>query len=279
MGRMGVVTASLVAGLLCAISSASSAGHLSAEAIASMYGRLAFEDEYALAHDAKAGRNFSMRLDIGRPINVVVLPNAGSPPALVDHVHELVAAITADLTSHAPAVHFEIVSQNMMATYAANREDFARLLRDNTLAIYIRTRQQMRDLVLRAGGDGGVFAKTLSVYEPGGISDGFPACFALLMAEPPGLSPVIIGASIFVEEPYPDIETCLYEEMMQSFGLGFDFPAGTASIFNDDQVYLRPTNLDWTLWRIHNDPAMLPGMNRADAVAKAATIAAVILAE
>lgn len=57
-------------------------------------------------------------------------------------------------------------------------------------------------------------------------------------------------------------DACLYEEIMQSFGIPQDFPDGTPSIFNDDNVYGEPTELDLLLWRVHGDPRLKAGMTR-----------------
>jgi len=72
-------------------------------------------------------------------------------------------------------------------------------------------------------------------------------------------------AFIFIE--YYDqatLDACLYEEIKQSFGIPNDFPAGTPSIFNDDDVYQVPTPLDLLLWRVHADPRLKVGMKEQE---------------
>jgi hypothetical protein len=64
---------------------------------------------------------------------------------------------------------------------------------------------------------------------------------------------------IFIE--YSDrLGACLYEEIMQSFRIANDFPAGTPSIFNDDNAHGEPTELDLLLWRVHGNPRLVAGM-------------------
>lgn len=68
---------------------------------------------------------------------------------------------------------------------------------------------------------------------------------------------------VFIEYS-PGVTGCLFEELMQSFGIYNDFPDGTASIFNDDNVYQEPTELDWLLWKVHLDPRIKSGMTEVE---------------
>lgn len=72
--------------------------------------------------------------------------------------------------------------------------------------------------------------------------------------------PQIFRALLFVE--YNEgFAACLFEELMQSFGISNDFPPGTPSIFNDDGTYDSPTALDLFLWRVHGDERLKAGMD------------------
>lgn len=86
-------------------------------------------------------------------------------------------------------------------------------------------------------------------------------CFGIWVADPSSYR--LAGAFVLIDAVTPQLDQCIYEEVMQSFGLMNDFPAGTHSIFNDDNVFEEPTYLDWFLWQVHQDPRLEAGMDEA----------------
>lgn len=86
-----------------------------------------------------------------------------------------------------------------------------------------------------------------------------PLCYAILSTKPETRY-VLYRAWVFVE--FTDrLEECLFEELMQTFGLPNDLPPKSPSMFNDDMLNDRPTELDWLLWRIQFDDRLTPGMD------------------
>lgn len=59
-------------------------------------------------------------------------------------------------------------------------------------------------------------------------------------------------------------EACVEEELAQSMGLTNDDPEVRPSIFNDDQEFALLTDHDAALLRMLYDPALRPGMDRAE---------------
>jgi len=99
-------------------------------------------------------------------------------------------------------------------------------------------------------------------YLSGSVSAGGPLCYGVVLPEPNDPY-TILRAWVFIEDTAA-IEECLYEEIMQSFGLFNDLPAGAPSMFNDDMVYNVPTPLDWFMWRLHLDSRLRPGMSESE---------------
>ena len=56
------------------------------------------------------------------------------------------------------------------------------------------------------------------------------------------------------------VRTCLFEELMQVLGPAGDFYYLAGSIFNDDQIHLRPTAFDYLVLKTIYDPRLKPGL-------------------
>lgn len=70
-----------------------------------------------------------------------------------------------------------------------------------------------------------------------------------------------------IPSEHPDLMrlACIHEELAQALGLPNDSNAARPSIFNDDQEYALLTRQDELMLRILYDPALHPGMTKAEA--------------
>jgi hypothetical protein len=102
--------------------------------------------------------------------------------------------------------------------------------------------------------------RVLSAFDASDGITSFCAAFSYLDESNPG---VITGASILIEFG-DDFEACLYEQIMQSFGLWADFPPGTQSLFAEDELFTSPTELDWLIWRLHTSRELKAGAGREE---------------
>ncbi|OZA10988.1 MAG: hypothetical protein B7Y02_09550 [Rhodobacterales bacterium 17-64-5] len=76
-----------------------------------------------------------------------------------------------------------------------------------------------------------------------------------------------VRAVAVIPSEHPDLMrlACIHEELAQSLGLPNDSNAARPSIFNDDQEFALLTAQDELMLRILYDPALKPGMTRAEA--------------
>ena len=74
-------------------------------------------------------------------------------------------------------------------------------------------------------------------------------------------------AVVVIPSEHPDLLrlACIHEEIAQSLGLPNDSNAARPSIFNDDQEFALLTRQDEAMLRILYDPALHPGMTKAEA--------------
>lgn len=136
---------------------------------------------------------------------------------------------------------------------------------DNLLPVIVGEERQVRELLLtlkKNYGDVGerleeLFEKFLKISKS---TDYF--CFGATRQGQQ--SPHTIGSAVVFISSNADIEACLYEELIQVQGLFADFPDGYPSIFNDDNVYRIPSNLDWLLLKIHVQDELRAGMKKRD---------------
>jgi len=88
-------------------------------------------------------------------------------------------------------------------------------------------------------------------------------CFGQNFVDKSDEASLVVGFVFIQDNSF--VEACLYEEVMQAFGLANDLPFGSPSIFNDDNVYDFPTPLDLAMWNLHFSPELKPGMEREQA--------------
>lgn len=76
-----------------------------------------------------------------------------------------------------------------------------------------------------------------------------------------------LRAVAVIPSEHPDLMrlACIHEELAQSLGLPNDSNAARPSIFNDDQEFALLTRQDELMLRILYDPALRPGMTKAQA--------------
>ena len=76
-----------------------------------------------------------------------------------------------------------------------------------------------------------------------------------------------VRAVAVIPSEHPDLMrlACIHEELAQSLGLPNDSNAARPSIFNDDQEFALLTRQDELMLRILYDPALRPGMTKAQA--------------
>lgn len=76
-----------------------------------------------------------------------------------------------------------------------------------------------------------------------------------------------VRAVAVIPSEHPDLMrlACIHEELAQSLGLPNDSNAARPSIFNDDQEFALLTHQDELMLKILYDPALHPGMTKAEA--------------
>jgi hypothetical protein len=88
-----------------------------------------------------------------------------------------------------------------------------------------------------------------------------------------------VRAAAVIPSEHPDLMrlACIHEELAQSLGLPNDSNAARPSIFNDDQEFALLTYQDELMLQILYDPALSPGMTRAQAQPIVETLATALL--
>lgn len=191
-----------------------------------------------------------------RPVNIIPLPKPSVP---LEVALTSVAAVAQNVEQHSANVVLNTHSMdelNELLSAGLSPE----VLRDSVV-IYIGTRSELGDSI-RANAD--INPHLVQLFERA-ASDRSVEQICMAAAAPTHEGSNIIGMAIVWIEYKSNIDECIYEELMQSFGLGNDFSSGVPSMFNDDGVYSEPTDLDWLFWQVHTDPRMSPGMNRIEA--------------
>lgn len=227
------------------------------EQIVDFYVEIAFGSEFsflglAFSDDQIAKRNQN------NPIRIVPLPKPSVP---LQESFALIKKVSIEMQTYSGGLQlFTYDESNLMKFLNRDQIDLqADYL--NSVVVYIGSREELRASVKKAASNNPPIWQMLeSSTLP--LNVGKPLCMAASSAYDEGTQ--TIGMAIAWIEYGPRLEECLYEEIMQSFGIGNDFPAGTPSIFNDDGVYTSPTPLDWTLWRIHTDPRIVAGMKEKE---------------
>jgi len=133
----------------------------------------------------------------------------------------------------------------------------------NLITVYVGNREELAEwnaIIARAYPPA---TRTHEGFLRGSERTGVALCYGITL---PGSidRPNEIGYAWLFFEDTNKLADCASEDLMQVFGLFNDLPKGSPSMFNDDMVYSRPTELDWLLWRAHFDDRLKAGMSEKE---------------
>lgn len=133
----------------------------------------------------------------------------------------------------------------------------------NLITVYIGTIEELRFWNNRLAKADTRAPEVFEGFLRGAMKSGTAFCFGATYTTPE--SPNEIAVAFLYFEDTSKLADCAYEDLMQVFGLYGDLPAGSYSMFNDDLVYNRPTEIDEMLWKLHFDGRLRAGMTPAGA--------------
>lgn len=236
------------------------------EQIVDYYVELAFGAEVMLPGSPFSAQEIIKRKPV-RTVHLVALPQ---PTMSMSRAVSAVKKIADDIERRSGGIDIVTYDENTIVDYVARNKNGVLVDFQDSIFVFIGSEGELLESMEEKSKSDPI-VKIL--YEAViGLPPGspYPVCVAGISQHPD--SAQVIGAVVAWIEDGPDLEECLYEEIMQSFGIGNDFPAGTHSMFNDDRVYNRSTELDWLLWRIHTAPRIQAGMTAPVAIEAAREI-------
>lgn len=201
---------------------------------------------------------------IKRPANlspiVLALPmestdhRPGGRDALIEDVEAVADVISQRLGGTA----FRSLSPRQLTTYfLTHQAGTATDTVKERLPIIFGNDEELKEILERYAGTGMDYISRSAIATLDAAEDGDNYCVLLTGTE--AETPGVISEQLILINRDSDIESCLDEDMIHSFGLTNDFPAGSASILNDDNVFRLPTELDRFFLRVHADDRLLPG--------------------
>ncbi|WDQ98449.1 DUF2927 domain-containing protein [Devosia sp. J2-20] len=201
---------------------------------------------------------------VGRPISVLTVPLA---PAPIEETLAAVRAVTSVLDEHSPLLELVFVEPSRYKSILSLSAEDADEFFDDSITVYVGPRHEIVESVRKLG------EKAFATF--GSFAQNAPlnrSCFGLAYGH--GNGEYFIGkAFVFIEYSSSDrLYACLYEEIMQTFGIPGDLVFGSYSIFNDDDVYSIPTELDWAMWDLHNNIKLQAGMSQSEVIGKLGAI-------
>jgi len=103
--------------------------------------------------------------------------------------------------------------------------------------------------------------------------------YCQVLTQSDAASSTYVRAVAVIPSEHPDLMrlACIHEELAQSLGLPNDSNTARPSIFNDDQEFALLTHQDELMLQILYDPALSPGMTRAEAQPIVETLAKALL--
>lgn len=221
--------------------------------IAQLYLHLALGSEFAVL-DSKYNTERIVKRDQSRPVNIIAIPQPSVP------IHETISMVNdvaGDIQRHSDDVEFRLYDEDGILNFInRDQSDLLDVFQD-TVAIYVGSKVEIEGAIEKAASVTPEVAEIYMGVAPQ-VAAGKPLCLGVSFRR--WDRPQFIGKSLVWVEYGPNLRECLYEEIMQSFGIANDFPVGVASIFNDDAVLKTPTPLDWELWRLHMHPRIQAGM-------------------
>jgi hypothetical protein len=198
------------------------------------------------------------------PTLIVTIPSASlfdSANRYRDAINTISDAAKAIQTPIGPG-HFTALNADQMEALASKVPPYFDE-EVNLITVHIGTIEELRiwhNLLTKAD------KRAPAVFEGflrGAMKSGTAFCFGSTYMTPQ--SPNEIAMAYLYFEDTSELADCAYEDLMQIFGLYGDLPAGSPSMFNDDNVYNRPTEIDEMLWKLHFDSRLRAGMTPAEA--------------
>jgi hypothetical protein len=230
----------------------------SVDQIVDRYIDLAFGSEFPPSGTTVRGDRIFKR-DPDNIVNIVPLPKPSAP---LGEVFSLVTKVALDLEAQSGGIRLKVFDESNILGFLQRNQPA--LLKDyaNSVIVYVGSSDELRIAIEAAAVQDPIFREVYHYWRDLPANAGKPLCMA--GAAPNAEFSQVIGMAIVWVEYGPRLEECLYEEIIQSFGLANDLPVGTASMFNDDGVFDYPTQLDWKLWHIHTDPRLTAGMTASE---------------
>lgn len=219
-----------------------------------LYLRVAFGSEFESLIPGVISDRILKRAQ-GKAVSIIAFPQPSVP---LDESFRVVGEVAEELATHSSDLRLHTYSRDEVLRLSASLVAGDRRSFDDAVLIYIGSQDELRRVASAAG-----IASLYDTLSDAASTAGLPLCFGIMLARTD--NPNEIGKAAVLIEHSLALRECLFEEIMQTFGISNDLPAGTPSIFNDDNLFGTPTELDWKLWRIHTDHSIRSGMNIEDA--------------
>jgi hypothetical protein len=199
-----------------------------------------------------------------RPIRVLTVPLM---PAPIEETLVAVKTVTSVLNEHSPLLELLFVEPSQYRSIVSLTAEDADEFFDDSITVYVGSRHELVESLRKLG------EKAFATF--GSFAQNAPlnrSCFGLAYGH--GNGDHFIGkAFVFIEYSNSErLYACLYEEIMQTFGIPGDLSFGSHSIFNDDDVYAKPTELDWAIWSLHQNSQLRAGMSESEVIGKLGAI-------
>jgi hypothetical protein len=221
------------------------------------YEALAFGAEYDIYDDLPT---VFMKRDPAHVAVVVPFPRSSS---FRYELFSTIAAVVDDINDHSTGVKVTTLDARSAASYVTNggAEDIEA---NDTIIVNVGSRDEIRRSVLEtSANDPRLLALYQHVLEMATAAGVLQVC--LTVSGTPKEGSAVLGRAVIWIEDGPLLEACLYEEILQSFGLFNDFGYDLDSIFSDVNHVTRPSELDWCLWALHSHASIEPGMTGDEA--------------
>jgi len=227
---------------------------VSEDQLVEYYVQLAFGSEFDFL-DVSSPGDLIVKRDQAIEVNIVPLPQ---PSVGLDETSPLVRQVAEQIAARSGGVRLKTLTMDEMAAILRQGDEAWKAILPDSVLVNIGNRNELQESLEKYGANPVIDQMYKGTFAPP-LNAEFPLC--LSWAAGRGRGSPFIGAAVVWVENGPALEECLYEEIMQSFGIANDLPDGTPSIFSDDRKYRVPTSMDWWLWRIHTDPRIEVGMN------------------
>lgn len=230
---------------------------LSNETVTDLYVHLAFNQEIEPRH-------FSYLRKWGEPIHIYTFPrdsvfDKGTEHAnsVMNSVYDVVQDISTIIgPGRVLGLDSKAMTDLVTQSPFTSIEDLV-----GGIAVYVGSRSELSDIANALGAADRIIPETVHRYVD--INPVRPLCLGFALPRRDDHSILTIGW-VLIEDNESTIVECIYEELMQMFGILNDFPSGAPSLFNDDGVFSRPTELDRLLFAVHFDDRLEAGMTEEE---------------